>query len=202
MKPAQDPISEQKAPDYERDAPPRRYVPETSTPGGRGTEELANPPKAPEPRDNFNAPNPDTRGRLDSGTGSGRDSGFFEESTVPPVERLNNKPAMPEMLEENEIEPVEADEADPGIPADGKTFLDDVPKSDNTTFRGRDAIVARTSSLSEVITPKRLASRSLPSIYRPVSQSTLADKSDNSKSESPRPLRWISAPLSDGHVQL
>lgn len=202
MKPAQDPISEQKAPPYEEDLRSRRYNSETPAPRGRGTDEPANPPADREPPDSFNSPNSGTRGRFDSGTGSGRDSDMFDDTVNPGVERSNQKPPMPEVLEEKEIEPVEPVEPDPGIQVDEKTFFDDLPKSDNTTFRGRDAVLARTSSLSEVIAPKRLASRSLPSTQRPVSHSALSDRSDNPKSESPRPLRWISAPLPEGHVQL
>jgi hypothetical protein len=199
LKPAQDPISRDKAPDYEEDLRSRRYSPETSPPRGRGTEEPANPPRDRDPLDNFNSPSSGTRDRSDSGTGSGRGSDMFDETLDPPVERSNQKPPMADPLEGKELDPVEAD---PGIRVDEKTFYDDTAEPGNTTLRGRDAVIARTSSLSEVIAPKRLASRSLPSVHRPVSQSSLADKSNNPKSEAPRPLRWISAPLADGHVQL
>ena len=161
MKPAQDPISEQKAPSYEEDLRSRRYNPETPAPRGRGTDEPANPPGDREPPDSFDSPNPGTRGRFDSGTGSGRESDMFDGTVDPGVERSNQKPPMPETLEEKEPEPAEAD---PGIQVDEKTFFDDLPKSDNTTFRGRGGVLARKSSLSEVIAPKRLASRALPSM--------------------------------------
>ena len=94
------------------------------------------------------------------------------------------------------------DETEPGKQVDQKTFFEEEKKPSDTATLRRESVIARTSSLSEVIAPKRLASRSLPASQRSGSGSKLADKSHNTKSDSPRPLRWISAPLAEGHVQL
>jgi len=114
-------------------------------------------------------------------------------------ERTNQKPPMDDPLNGEELDPIKPEL---GNPVDEKTFFEDASQPDNTTSRIPNAVIARTSSLSEVITPKRLASRSLPASHQPVSRSTLADKSNNPKSDSSRPIRWISAPIADGHVQL
>jgi len=121
------------------------------------------------------------------------------DSVDPAQERTNQKPPNIDPLDDKTLDPVETDS---GKPIDDKTFLDDTSKPDNSASLGRESVIARTSSLSEVIAPKRLASRSLPASHHPASVSKLADKSNNTKSDSPRPLRWISAPLAEGHAQL
>ncbi|MEJ7592729.1 MAG: hypothetical protein WKF77_14360 [Planctomycetaceae bacterium] len=124
---------------------------------------------------------------------------MFDESVDPALDRTNQKPPMADPLDGKTLDPVDSN---PGIPVDEKTFFEDTSKPDNSASRGRDAVVARTGSLREVIAPKRLASRSLPASHRPASGSQLADKSNKTKADAPRPLRWISAPLAEGHVQL
>jgi hypothetical protein len=197
LKPAQDPISDRKTPDYE-DNDSRRFVPR-STP--RNNDAL-DPVNEPDRLDPFVRPGTEDGARPNPGTGagSGRDpGGMFDDGIDPARERTNQKPPMSDPLNEEELDPIKPEL---GNPVDEKTFFDDTSTPDNTTYRGSNAVMARTSSLSEVIAPKRLASRSLPASLRPVSSSALADKSNNPKSDSPRPIRWISAPLADGHVQL
>ena len=125
---------------------------------------------------------------------------MFNDGVDPETERTNQKPPMADPFEVNPVDPI--DNSDPGKPVDQKTFFEDTNKPDNTATLRLESAIARTSSLSEVIAPKRLASRSLPASQRSASGSKLADKSHNTKSDSPRPLRWISAPLAEGHVQL
>ena len=124
---------------------------------------------------------------------------MFDDTVDPALDRTNQKPPMTDPLDGKALDPVETD---PGKAVDEKTFFEDPSKPANSASRGRDAVITRTGSLSEVIAPKRLASRSLPVSHRSAATSKLADKSSNTKSDSPQPLRWISAPLADGHVQL
>ncbi len=107
------------------------------------------------------------------------------------------KPPMEDPLEEPTIKPVDENL---GTPTDDKTFGGEPAPS--AISPRRDTVVARTSSLSEVIAPKRLASRSLPSTARTVSSNNLASKIEGQKKENQKPLRWISAPQPTGHVSL
>ena len=197
LKPAQDPNFQKKAPDYEDETRSRTFNPDTSSPGTQGTSEPPEPEDSPNRKDIF--------GRPKDGTGAGSGSGTFEAD---PVENGSvQKPLMTDPQDGKTLDPVETDpgkagETDPGKPVDEKTFFEETSKPANSASRGHDSVLARTGSLSEVIAPKRLASRSLPVSHRSAATSKLADKSDNTKSDSPRPLRWISAPLADGHVQL
>ena len=192
LKPAQDPISDRKSPDYDDDSRSRRFNPDAASPRSPQADDPIDPVDARDRTDLF--------GRPKSGTDGGSGSGTFEEDkSDPALDRSLRKPPTTDPLDEKTLDPVETD---PGKPVDDKTFLDDTSEPDNSASLRRDSVIARTSSLSEVIAPKRLASRSLPASHRPASVSKLAGNSDNSKSDSPRPLRWISAPLAEGHVQL
>ena len=195
LKPAQDPISDKKSPDYEDDTRSRRFDPDATTPSTPRVVDPLDPIDSRDRTDLFGRPKAGTEG-----AGSGSGSGTFEEDKTDPVlDRSLQKPPMADPLDGKTLDPVESS---PGTPVDGKTFLEDTSKPANSASRGRDVVIARTGSLSEVIAPKRLASRSLPASQRSASAGKLANQSNNTKSDSPRPLRWISAPLADGHVQL
>jgi len=193
LKPAQDPNFQKKATDYDDEIRSRTFNPDSTSPG---TDDLIDPVDSSVRKDLFGRPKEGTGG----GTGSGSGAGTFEEDkTDPALDRTLQKPPMTDPQDGKTLDPVETE---PGNPVDAKTFFEDSSKPADSASRGRDAIIARTGSLSEVIAPKRLASRSLPVSQRSASASRLAKKLDNTKSDSPRPLRWISAPLADGHVQL
>lgn len=195
LKPAQDPISDKKTPDYENDTRSRRFNPDATAPDTQGADDPLDPVDTRDRTDLFGRPKAGTEG-----AGSGSGSGTFEEDKTDPVlDRSLQKPPMTDPLDGKTLDPVDSN---PGTPVDEKTFFEEPTKPDTSASRGRDAVIASTGSLSEVIAPKRLASRSLPASQRSASASRLADKSNNTKSDSPRPLRWISAPLADGHVQL
>jgi hypothetical protein len=139
-------------------------------------------------------------------TGSGSGVGTEPEKDPFPVDDLDlgrdrgtQKPPMDDPLDGTTIDPVDEK---PVTPTDDKTFIDGGTPTPSETSRRRDTVIARTSSLSEVIAPKRLASRSLPSLHRSVSNSNVAGKVDGRKSNTQQPLRWISAPLPTGHVSL
>ena len=188
LKPAQDPISDRKSPNYEDDIRSRRISPDAD-------DNLA---PVDESGDIFRRSKEGT-GR-DTGSDSTTDPGMFKDDGVDPAtERSNLKPEVQDPLDGTTPNP---DETLPGKPVDEKTFFDENKKPADTASLRRESLIARKSSLSEVIAPKRLASRSLPASQRSASGSKLADKSNNTKSDSPRPLRWISAPLAEGHVQL
>lgn len=197
LKPAQDPNFQKKATDYDDETRSRRFEPDATSPVTPGTDEPLLEPVEPRDRtDMFGRPKTD----IDSGTGSGSGAGTFEENkTDPALDRTLEKPAMPDPLDGKTLDPVDSE---PGTPVDEKTFFKDSAKPDNSASRGRDLVLSRASSLSEVIASKRLASRSLPASQRSASASRLVQKSNSTKSDSARPLRWISAPLADGHVQL
>ncbi len=191
LKPAQDPNFKEKANGYDEE--PRQFGP-----GTKGADEPLNPVDDPDRPDRFSRPKAGTGG--DSGSGSDTDPGMFNIDGVDPAtERTNQKPPVTDPQDGTTPNP---DETEPGKQVDEKTFYKDSTEPDNAASLRRESVIARTSSLSEVIAPKRLASRSLPASQRSASGSKLADKSHNTKSDSPRPLRWISAPLAEGHVQL
>ncbi len=205
LKPAQDPISDKKAPSYEDDTRPRRFEPESRSPRNPVTDDLIGPVNEKDRFDRFERPNTRESEPANPGTGTGgtRNPGMFDDDGIDPrTERSNQKPEMPDVLDDKESEPADPAEPELGSPVDEKTFYEDESNRDNTTSRPRDAVIARSSSLSEVIAPKRLASQSLPSSQRSAARGTLADKSSKTQSDAPRPVRWISAPLADGHVQL
>ena len=107
--------------------------------------------------------------------------------------RINNKPPMPEATELPAVEPKD----------DGKTFLDtnDATEKQTQLERRKKTVAEQSSRLNEVIVPRRLATRSLPSssAVKPVSW---AGKANDDKSRSPRPVRWISVPRPDDQVRL
>ena len=184
LKPSQDPISDKKSPAYEGETRSREFNSDAVSPRTPATEDALD-----DRTDQFRSPRPNP------GTGTK----MFDETVDPARERANQKPPMIDPLDGKALDPIESS---PVTPIDEKTFFEDTSKPDNSVSRGRDAVIARTGSLSEVIAPKRLASRSLPATKHAASSSKLADKSYDAKSDSPRPIRWISAPLADGHVQL
>jgi hypothetical protein len=187
LKPAQDPNFKEKAGGYDDET-------QQFSPAKGGADDPLDPVDNPDPTDRF--------GRPKAGTGSdpATDPPMFNDGIDPATERTNRKPEVTDPLNGEPVDPIE--NADPGKPVDEKTFFDDAAKPDNSAAVRRESVIARTGSLSEVIAPKRLASRSLPASPRSASGSKLAEKSNNTKSDSPRPLRWISAPLAEGHVQL
>jgi len=196
LKPAQDPISDKKSPDYDDEPRLRRFNPDSPSLGTPGADAPLDPVDSGDRQDLFGRPKEGTDGGIGSGSGAGT---FEEDKTDPALDRTLQKPPMTDPQDGKPLDPVDID---PGKPVDEKAFYEDISKPGNSVSRGRDIVVARTSSLSEVIAPKRLASRSLPASQRSASAGRLADKSNNTKSDSPRPIRWISAPLADGHVQL
>ena len=138
----------------------------------------------------------------DRETGASSDTeknSFPEDNLNLGGDRGANKPPMTNPVDDTTTAPTDKD---PGTPADDKTFLNGGNANPNEASNGRDTVLARTSSLNEVIAPKRLASRSLPSTHRTVSNSKVAGKAEGQKSNSQQPLRWISAPLPTGHVSL
>lgn len=138
---------------------------------------------------------------LDSGAGTATEKDAFpaDDGLEFGRNRDTQKPPMTDPIDGTTIEPVDKHL---GTPADDKTFIEGGKANPNETSRRRDTVIAGTSSLSEVIAPKRLASRSLPSTHRTVSNSKVAGKADGQKSDNQQPLRWISAPLPTGHVSL
>lgn len=202
LKPAQDPISDKANKSYEDEPPVRRFE---SDPRDRSrtrddltTDPLTTDPllEDPDQIDQFRSPG--------TGTGTGTETapksnpGFFDET--PTENRLNQKPAIPDPLKDELLQPADPE---PAKPLDEKTFFDGGTfEPDNSAARTREAVLARTSSLSEVITPKRLASRSMPSAVKTTSSSKLANTVNNDKSGVKPPMRWISAPLPEGNVRL
>lgn len=150
-------------------------------------------------KDMFDRPGADETGR-NSGVGTETEKDPF------PVDDLNlgrdrdtQKPPMEDPLDGKAIEPVDGS---PGTPTDDKTFIDGDKPAPSAISPRRNTVIARTSSLTEVIAPKRLASRSLPSTARIVSSDKVAGKIEGQKKENQKPLRWISAPQPIGHVSL
>ena len=195
LKPSQDPNFQEKAKNYDNENRLRRFDPDSTSPGTSGADDPLDPVDSGDRKDLFGRPKEGT-----SGTGTGSGAGTFEEDkTDPALDRTLQKPPMTDPLDGKTLDPVDSI---PGKPVDEKTFFEDTSKPGNSASRGRDMVVAPSSSLSEVIAPKRLTSRSLPASQRSASAGRLAEKSNNTESDSPRPIRWISAPLADGHVQL
>jgi hypothetical protein len=108
--------------------------------------------------------------------------------------QLKNKPPMDDV---NGLTP-----ADPGTKPESN-FLDPAPDSgtgtdiDKSTRRDRGyRLVNESSRMSEVLAPKRLASRSLPSQSKPTAFA------GNAGGGHQAPVRWISAPAPEGQVRL
>jgi hypothetical protein len=107
------------------------------------------------------------------------------------------------MAEPDDLPAVDPGSSDAGSP-DGSTFLDD----DNEAFKNQTrrerrelSVTERTSGLNEVLAPKRLASRSVPT-SRTQSRTSFAGKAESDKSGPVRPVRWISLPLAEGNERL
>lgn len=196
LKPATDPISNKSKPAYDEDPRSRTFPSDTTPPRTRSSDPLEDPVR----KDMFDRP-------AGGGTGSNPGAGTETEQDLFPADdglefgrdRNSQKPPMEDPLDGTTIDPVDEN---PGTPVDDKTFIDGGKSNPNQTSRRRDTVIARTSSLSEVIAPKRLASRSVPSTHRTVSNSEVAGKIDGQKTSNQQPLRWISAPLPAGHVSL
>lgn len=112
-------------------------------------------------------------------------------------DQINNKPPMAEPDELPAVDPAA------GSP-DGSTFLDeDKSRLDNQTRLERPELsfTERSSRLNEVIVPKRLASRSLPSANTR-NKTSFAGKSETDKSGEGRSVRWISLPMPEGLERL
>jgi len=201
LKAVQDPISSQPEKSYEEENPRR------SSPGQlerkRPVEDEFPPPVEPDRKDGFSSsPKGTTFGSEPS---SGR--GSFQENTEPGFDQIGNKPQFSDPLDGGLLDPANggAPKAndEPGNPVDPKTFFDGSGTDrDNSAARRRDAVIARSSSLNEVIAPQRLASRSLPAMSATHSNGKLATSSDANDAETQRPARWISAPLPVGNVRL
>lgn len=193
LKPAIDPISNKSKPTYEDDERSREFPSDAER--ARRRQLLDDEKKLKEEQDRTD---PFKRSGTGTGTDSGSGTGSGTESEQFPafdLDRNSKKPPMTDPLDGTIIEPVEGT---PGIPSDDKTFIDEKTSTPvDTTLRLRNTVLARTSSLSEVIAPKRLASQSLPATHRMLPTGNVADKSDVQP-----PLRWISAPLPTGHVSL
>lgn len=100
---------------------------------------------------------------------------------------------------DNTLDP--APEADPGT--GGSTFFDEdkKPAANETRVERQLSLKVRPTSLNEVITPKRLASRSLPAT-RVEGKTSFAGRSGDERSATKPPVRWISVPLPEGNVRL
>ncbi len=195
LKPASDPNFNKSKTNYDDEPRTREFPSDTTRPRSRSNETDLDPADDPLRKDRFTRP---------AGGGSGTDTDT--EKDLFPVDdlefgrdRLNNKPPMDDPLDGTSIDPIDETL---GTPTDEKTFFEGGKSNPNEVSRRRDTVIARTSSLSEVIAPKRLASRSLPSTIRTVSDSKVAGKIDGRKADTQQPLRWISAPLPAGHVSL
>ncbi|MDA1231638.1 MAG: hypothetical protein O2856_12765 [Planctomycetota bacterium] len=191
LKPAIDPISNKSKPTYEDDDRSREFPSDAERARRR---QLLDDEKALEEDQNRT----DLFKRSGTGSGSGTDSGTaLEPFPENPDFDLNHKSEKPPMADPQDGTVIEPIDDTTGTPTDEKTFIDENKSTPADSARLRRTILARTSSLSEVIAPKRMASRSLPATHRPLSNSNVAGKS-----EPQPPLRWISAPLPAGHVSL
>jgi hypothetical protein len=115
-------------------------------------------------------------------------------------DQINNKPPM---AEPDDLPAVDPDNSATGTP-DGSTFLDeDNGGLNNQTRRDRRelSVTERPSGLNEVIAPKRLASRSVPTT-RVQNRTSFAGKADSDKNAPVRPVRWISLPMPEGNERL
>lgn len=199
LKPATDPISNKSKPAYDDEPRTRTFPSDTDNPRPRsrdldpGLDPLDDTNK----KDMFDRPAGGT-GRTGVDTDTEKDPFPADDGLNFGRDRDTQKPPMEDPLDGTTIDPVDEN---PATPKDDKTFIDGTTTPSETS-RGRDTVIARTSALSEVIAPKRLASRSLPSTSRSVSSSKVAGKVDSQKKVQQKSLRWISAPLPNGHASL
>ena len=125
----------------------------------------------------------------------------------PAGDQIKNKPPMDDPA--LDIPPV--DSADPAAPmtdpapgtGDTDSFLDLDKKANDSSKVEEPENSLRTfsSTFNEVVTPKRLASRSLPATSSKAKIS-FAGKSSDDKSRTNAPVRWISVPMPEGNVRL
>ena len=150
----------------------------------------------PDPVDDFRSSPMGGRGIADDSQPFGTDN-----------EQINKKPPMEEPGGElPAVDPV----ADPAVPnlndaeKGGSTFLDEDAKKaggDTRLDQRQLSLTERPSGFSEVVTPKRLASRSLPSTGSR-GKTSFAGKSLDDKAKSSAPVRWISLPMPEGNARL
>jgi hypothetical protein len=201
LKPANDPNFKDgtQKDDYDRN---RDTAPAKSPADDPSGFESPRRPRATQPdplkEDDFSAPPtrrpaPTTRGSGDPatrGTGSGSDTDIPFELDG---DRINNKPPMPEA---SDLPAVESGDGSTFL-GEEKTFLD----KQTRTMKPNNTLSQRSSSLSEVLAPGRLASRSLPSTGS-VKSASWAGQSNGDKGQPGPPVRWISVPTPDGHARL
>ena len=198
LKPAIDPNFDKSKSNYEDEPRTRTFPSDTARPRNRDL----NPDLDPVDKnrtDMFDRPAGGARRTPGVGTETEKDPFPADDGMNFDRERDSLKPPMEDPLDGTTIDPADNQL---GTPSDEKTFFNGGQSNPNEVSRGRDTVIAGTSSLSEVIAPKRLASRSLPSTTRAVSNGKVAGKADGQKSNNQPPLRWISAPLPTGHVSL
>jgi len=199
LKPATDPISNKSKPVYDDEPRTREFTPDTTRSRSRDLGSDPDPLDDPNRKDPFERTPSGGAGRS-SGVGTETEKDLFPvDDPRSGLDRNMQKPTMDDPLDGTAIDPIEKTI---DTPTDDKTFIGEPKSNPNETSRRRDTVIAGISSLSEVIAPKRLASRSLPSTTRTVSNSKVAGKADGQKSNNQPPLRWISAPLPTGHVSL
>ena len=189
LKPAIDPNFNKSKSNYDDEPRTREFPSDTTRPPSRDLD-----PVDKNRTDMFDRPAGGARRAPGAGTETEKDPFPEDDGLDFGGDRKNLKPPMEDPLDGTTIDPIDDSL---GTPTDDKTFFNG-GSNPNETSRGRDTVIAGTSSLSEVIAPKRLASRSLPSTTRTASSS----KVDGQKGSNQPPLRWISAPLPTGHVSL
>lgn len=115
------------------------------------------------------------------------DNGMFRDNEA---DQINKKPPMDDSIK---LDPVDdTEKKDDFLQPEGR---------DPQASRSRGVTLAsRSSGLSEVLGPKRLASRSL--LTTPVNRGSAFAGKAGSRNNAERPVRWISAPPADGQVRL
>ena len=185
-------------PNFDRSSPKsKEYDRDGVRPRGTTDEEEVDP--LPRRRTRETNPDDDFDSSPASGTGNGTGgagtSGMFGEGE----DGIQNS-KKPPMTDPAEGAP--ADSTDPK--KDGTTFLEGestTSNRDSRKTRRDDSLSDRSSGISEVIAPKRLASRSLPS-NSTGSKASFAGKSNDNKRGADAPIRWISIPSPEGQARL
>lgn len=140
----------------------------------------------------------------DSFRAAPRPRSFDSDDVVPfgtGEDRINRKPPM---SGDDGTDLPATDDSGSANPASGaspsdSTFFDaDLPPLDEARLPGA-GLASRTSSLNEVVAPRRLASRSLPATP---SRATVPYAGKDEHKSRNAPIRWISTPLPVGHAQL
>jgi hypothetical protein len=182
-------------------------------------------------RDDFAAPasrSPATRldPAADSGAAGAGDSDppmFGTDPVTDPGTQIRNKPPMSDVADPDPAStgagdqpadslntPAAAGDTNPANPTsegDGKTFLPDAADDATGAPQPQARVLAPTrlasqsSSLSEVLGSKRLASRSLPAVKLNPSGTQFAGRT-NQNSTHATPVRWIGGPDADNRTRL